>query len=86
MKSEGYLGRSYLKGRRGDHANAVLTAAGYNLRLVLTWLRLLLRLILAALVRKLMPRLAAQPAYWLIRGPTGDFLTDTFLLLLARRL
>jgi len=62
MKSEGHLGRNYLKGRHGDHANAVLTAAGYNFRLVLTWLRLLLRLIMAALLRELTPRPAAQPA------------------------
>ncbi len=32
-------------------ANAMLSAVGYNLRLVLAWLRPLLRLILAALWR-----------------------------------
>jgi len=36
------FGRCYLKGRTGDAANAVLTAVGYNLRLVLAWLRALL--------------------------------------------
>jgi transposase, IS5 family len=51
MKAEGHLGRCYLKGRAGDAANAILTAVGYNLRLVLAWLRALLRLILAALRR-----------------------------------
>ena len=35
-------GRNYLKGRHGDQANAVLTATGHNLRLVLRWLRKLL--------------------------------------------
>ncbi|TAM97770.1 MAG: IS5 family transposase [Rhizobiaceae bacterium] len=46
MKSDGHLGRNYLKGRHGDHANAVLSAVGYNLRLILAWLRQLLCLIL----------------------------------------
>ena len=50
MKAEGHLGRCYLKGRAGDAANAILTAVGYNLRLVLAWLRALLRLILAAIL------------------------------------
>jgi IS5 family transposase len=49
MKSEGHLGRCYLKGRAGDAINAVLSAVGHNLRRVLAWLRQLLRLILAAL-------------------------------------
>ena len=31
LKSDHRLGRNYLKGRRGDHANVVLAAAGYNL-------------------------------------------------------
>ena len=48
MKDEGHLGRCYLKGRAGDAANAVLTAAGYNFRRILAWLRILLRLILHA--------------------------------------
>ncbi len=49
MKSDGYLDRNYLKGRDGDHTNAVLSAVGYNLRLILAWLRQLLRLILIAI-------------------------------------
>jgi transposase, IS5 family len=49
MKAEGHLGRCYLKGTAGDAANAILTAVGHNLRLVLAWLRILLRLILVAL-------------------------------------
>jgi len=47
MKTDGHLGRCYLKGRAGDAANVILTAVGHNLRL-LAWLRLLLRLILSA--------------------------------------
>ncbi|MGB8365361.1 MAG: IS5 family transposase [Rhizomicrobium sp.] len=43
MKSEGHLGRCYLKGRAGDAANAILSAVGHNLRRVLAWLRDFLR-------------------------------------------
>jgi hypothetical protein len=49
MKTDGHLGRCYLKGRDGDAANVVLSAVGHNLRLVLAWLRMLLRLILNVL-------------------------------------
>jgi IS5 family transposase len=49
MKAEGHLGRCHLKGRDGDAANVILTAVGHNLRLILAWLRILLRLILSAL-------------------------------------
>ena len=51
MKTDGHLGRCYLKGRTGDAANVILSAVGHNLRLVLAWLRILLRLILLALCR-----------------------------------
>jgi IS5 family transposase len=53
MKAEGHLGRCCLKGTAGDAANAILTAVGHNLRLVLAWLRILLRLIMEALRRVL---------------------------------
>ncbi len=53
MKTDGHLGRCHLKGRKGDAANVVLTAIGHNLRLVLAWFRLLLRLILLVLCRAL---------------------------------
>jgi len=39
------------KGTASDAANAILTAVGHNFRLVLAWLRILLRLIMAALSR-----------------------------------
>ena len=58
MKTDGH-GRCHLKSREGDAANVVLTAIGHNLRLVLAWLRLLLRLILLALCRAL----ALAPAF-----------------------
>ncbi len=49
LKTDGHMDRNYLKGRDRDHANAVLTATGHNLRLVVKWLRTLLRRILAAI-------------------------------------
>ncbi len=62
MKTDGHLGRNFLKGRHGNHANAVLTAADYNFRLVLRWLRALLRKILAALLDALAPKSALNRA------------------------
>jgi IS5 family transposase len=48
-KTDGHLGRNFLKGRDGDHINAVMSAVGYNMRLILKWLRKLLRKIIAAI-------------------------------------
>src|SRR5262245_2380639 len=62
MKAEGHLGRCYLKGRAGDAANVILSAVGYNLRLVLAWLRMILRVVLLALLRTLAIRPAVKPA------------------------
>ena len=62
MKSEGHLGRCYLKGRAGDATNVILTAVGYNLRLVLAWLRAFLRVILHALIRALATPSPLKPA------------------------
>src|SRR5215217_183605 len=42
-------GRNHLAGRAGDAANAVLAAVGYNFGLLLRWLALLLRIVLAVL-------------------------------------
>src|SRR5690349_14240390 len=53
MKTDGHLGRCFLKGREGDAINVILTAAAHNLRLILAWLRMLLRLILGALLQAL---------------------------------
>ena len=62
LKNEGHLGCCYLKGRAGDAANVVLSAVGYNLRLVLAWLRAFLRLILNALFQALPIRPSLNPA------------------------
>ena len=62
MKTDGHLGRCYLKGRAGDAANAILSAVGYNLRLVLAWLKILLCLILVAITRAFSSQPALKPA------------------------
>jgi IS5 family transposase len=49
LKAEHRMGRNYLAHRSGDAINAVLAAAGYNFRLLILWLRLLLAKILAAM-------------------------------------
>jgi len=54
-KADGHLGRNFLKGRLGDRINAVMSAVGYNLRLILKWLRKLLRRIIAAILRAIDP-------------------------------
>jgi len=54
-KTDGHLGRNFLKGRRGDQINAVMTAVGYNLRLILKWLKKLLCKIIAAILRAITP-------------------------------
>jgi IS5 family transposase len=56
MKTDG---RRDLKEREGDAANIILSAIGHNFRLVLAWLRVLLRPILLALSRAL----ALAPAF-----------------------
>ena len=49
VKAEHRMDRNYLKGRDGDHINAVLAAAGYNFGLLLRWLAEFLRALVAAL-------------------------------------
>jgi IS5 family transposase len=40
LKSDGLLGRNYLKGTQGDQMNVMLSCAGHNLRLILRKLRI----------------------------------------------
>jgi IS5 family transposase len=62
-KNDGHLGRNYLKGRHGDAANAVLSAIGHNFRLILAWLRMLLRLLLQLIWASITPRLSPEWAF-----------------------
>jgi len=62
-KSDGHMGRNFLKGRLGDQINAVMSAVGYNMRLILKWLRKLLRKIIDALWAAVTPFSTFKPAY-----------------------
>jgi len=50
LKTDGHLGRCYLKGRAGDAANIILSAVGHNFRRILAWLRAFWCLILTTLI------------------------------------
>ncbi|GGC74281.1 hypothetical protein GCM10011504_59260 [Siccirubricoccus deserti] len=49
LKSDGHLGRNFLRGTEGDAINLVLAAAGHNLRLLRAWLAWLLACLLSLL-------------------------------------
>jgi len=61
-KDDGHLDRNYLKGRNGDRINAVMSAVGYNFRLILKWLRALLCKIIAAIWATMRPPSALKAA------------------------
>jgi IS5 family transposase len=50
MKADGWLGRNHLLGAASDAMNALLVAAGHNLRLILNWLRPFMAWLIAALL------------------------------------
>ena len=50
IKNEHRMERNYLHHRHGDANNAILAAVGYNFRLLLKWLRILLYLLLLAIL------------------------------------
>lgn len=62
-KTDGHLDRNFLHGREGDRANAVLSAIGYNLRMILNWFRKLLCKIVVAIWTAIKPKLAMQSAF-----------------------
>ena len=62
MKNDGRLDRNYLLGAAGDTINALLAAAGHNLRLILNHLRMLFALILACLIAEIAPEKPTQSA------------------------
>jgi len=57
-KSDGLLERNHLAGATGDAFNAILVAAGHNLRLLVPWLTDLLRV----LIRHWLPAISPAPA------------------------
>ena len=62
LKAGHRMDRNYLKGFEGDRANAVLAAAGYNFRLLLRWLALLLRALIQLILPSSPPAAGALPA------------------------
>ena len=58
-KSDGLLERNHLAGATGDAINAILVAAGHNLRLLVAWLTALLRALLAAWLPDALHEMAA---------------------------
>ena len=57
-----YAHAKHFKGHEGDAADAILTAAGYNFRRVLAWLKRLLLPILYALLEARPAQAAFNPA------------------------
>jgi len=47
LKEDGHLERNHLAGAQGDAVNAILCAAGHNMRLLARWIRLLLAVLVA---------------------------------------
>ena len=62
-KTDGHLDRNFLHGRDGDRANAVLSAIGYNLRLILRWFRKILCKMIAAIWAAITTKSALQRAF-----------------------
>ncbi|AKI03366.1 Transposase DDE domain (plasmid) [Hoeflea sp. IMCC20628] len=53
LKDDGLLERNHLAGAEGDVINAILTAAGHNMRLLARWIRLLFALLVATILSRL---------------------------------
>ncbi len=62
IKNGHRMNRNYLAGPQGDAINAVLAAAGYNFRLILNWLMLLLCLIASVMLIRLHAAVRLQTA------------------------
>jgi transposase, IS5 family len=56
LKNEGRLGRNYLLGVQGDKINTLIAAAGYNFKLILRWLKLLLPFIFTFFRQLFLPK------------------------------
>ena len=63
-KHDGLMGRNYLKGTAGDAMNAILAAAGHNLRIILRKLRLCWLCCCCAIQRQLSMDTPTAAAAW----------------------
>ncbi len=52
LKEDGHLERNHLAGPEGDAINAILCAAGHNMRLLARWIRLLFTLLVAIILSR----------------------------------
>jgi transposase, IS5 family len=52
LKEDGHLERNHLAGPEGDAINAILCAAGHNMRLLARWIRLLLTVLMAIVLSR----------------------------------
>jgi IS5 family transposase len=59
-KNDGLMGKNYLAGHSGDRINTTLAAAGFNLRQILRFLRMLFAYIVWTLLRMQQPHSAKQ--------------------------
>ena len=50
LKHDGHLERNHLAGPEGDAINAILSAAGHNMRLLVRWLRVIWLYFIAAML------------------------------------
>ena len=77
MKSDGHLGRNFLRGTEGDAANVILAAAGHNMRLLRAWLAWLLALLLGLLVAPPSACAAVPPRPAVARKPRSSRATSS---------
>ncbi len=61
LKEDGHLERNHLAGAEGDAINAILCAAGHNMRLLVRWIRLLFALLMAIVLGRPTQNRASHP-------------------------
>lgn len=61
LKEDGHLERNHLAGPEGDAINAILCAAGHNMRLLAAWIRLLLAVLIAIVLSRQVRDQAGRP-------------------------
>jgi transposase, IS5 family len=71
MKSDGRLDRNFLAGTRGDAINALLSGAGYDIRLILNHFKGFLRALLRLLISHTASRYQPKPTKSDSSGTTG---------------
>ena len=78
FKAEHRMGRNYLAKPAGDAVNAVLAAVGYNFRLLLAWLAVLLRWFLLALLGRTGSASSSILTVYVGHATRSGFFTDDY--------